>query len=134
MERKYTERYQSFCKSLQGLERAKGRDLTDDFVLSGTIQKFSLTFDIAWKVMKDIVVKYYGINDFATGSPRETLRLAASVKLISDDHWMNMLSDRNNLSHDYDGTLAAQKVHVIIEEYIPLFQKFRINVEKILLQ
>ena len=96
-------------------------------MLSGTVQKFALTFDIAWKVMKDILIKYHGINDFATGSPRETLRTAASVKLISDDKWMSMLADRNDLSHDYDGALAARKINIIINDYIPLFEEFGKN-------
>lgn len=130
MDRKYIERYQSFCASLKSLSEAESRDLSDDFVLSGTVQKFSLTFDISWKVMKDIIVKYHKINDFATGSPRETLRIAASVKLIGDDRWMNMLGDRNELTHDYDGTLAKEKVHMIVEEYIPLFEQFREIAEK----
>ncbi|MCI8337333.1 MAG: toxin-antitoxin system antitoxin subunit [Lachnospiraceae bacterium] len=125
MDRKYIERYHSFCSSLESLMGARDRDLNDEFVLSGTVQKFSLTFDIAWKVMKDIIVKYHKINDFATGSPRETLRIAYSVKLIGDDRWMNMLGDRNGLTHDYDGTMAKEKVHVIVDEYIPLFVKFR---------
>lgn len=125
MAKKYTERYESFCNCLESLKRAKDRDLEDEFVLSGTIQKFSLTFDIAWKVMKDVIVKYHGINEFATGSPRETLRIAATVKLISDDKWMNMLEDRNNLTYDYDGKLAVKKVKVIIEEYIPLLIVFQ---------
>lgn len=41
MARKYIERYQSFCASLEGLKRARERDANDEFVLSGTIQKFS---------------------------------------------------------------------------------------------
>ncbi len=32
-------RYNSFCKSLAGLEEAKHRDPSDDFVLSGTMIK-----------------------------------------------------------------------------------------------
>ena len=56
MESKYINRFKSFCKSLDGLLKAKNRDASDDFVLSGTVQKFNLTFDISWKVMKDIIV------------------------------------------------------------------------------
>lgn len=52
MERKYIERYQSYCKSMESLLRAKQRDMDDEFVLSGTVQKFSMTFDLAWKVIK----------------------------------------------------------------------------------
>lgn len=125
MEGKYTERFYSFCNSLEALKKARTRDLSDDFVLSGTVQKFSLTFDISWKVMKDILVKYHGITNFATSSPRETLRTAASVGLISDDQWMHMLEDRNELVHDYDGKLAQQKVSVIVNEYTSLFEKFQ---------
>lgn len=124
MAEKYMERYESFVKSVESLKRARERDLSDEFVLSGTVQKFCLTFDISWKVMKDLLVHYHGVGDFATGSPRETLRAAAGVGLIADDRWMTMLKDRNNLSHDYDGSLAAEKGNVILQVYLPLFEAF----------
>ena len=56
------------------LAEARERDLSDSFVLSGTSAKFSITFDLAWKVMKDILVQYYAITGFVTGSPREVLK------------------------------------------------------------
>lgn len=68
---------------------------------------FSLTFDISWKVMKDILIKKLGILDFAIGSPRETLQQAFTNKLIQDDRWLQMLRLRNRLAHDYDGSYAA---------------------------
>lgn len=125
MEKKYINRFNSFCKSLDALEKVKDRDLSDDFVISGAIQKFSLTFDISWKVMKDILVNYHKLTSFATGSPRETLRTAASVKMITDDDWMDMLDDRNSLTHDYDGSFAAEVLQKIIDTYIPEFEKFK---------
>lgn len=42
-------------------------------MLSATAQTFNLTFDLAWKVMKDIILADFGLTDFAAGSPRETL-------------------------------------------------------------
>lgn len=125
MESRYINRFKSFEMSLNNLKTVRSRDLEDDFVISGTVQKFNLTFDIAWKVMKDIIVKYYKVLDFATGSPRETLRVAASVRLISDDKWMNMLEHRNALTHDYNGEMAKAIVGIIVEEYIPLLEGFR---------
>ncbi len=132
MEEKFTNRYRSFCDSFDGLKQALFRDPADDFVLSGTIQKFNLTFDISWKVMKDILVKYYKVLDFATGSPRDTLRAAYSVGLISDDAWMQMLDMRNELAHDYDGSLAKISFHTIVEEYIPLFEAFSLRVREVI--
>ncbi len=125
MASKYINRYNSFCDSLDGLKEAKGRDMNDSFVMSGTVQKYNLTFDISWKVMKDIVVKYHKKTDFSLGSPRENLRAAASVDLIDNDIWMDMLADRNELAHDYDGSLAAECCIRIVEQYIPLFEAFR---------
>lgn len=101
-----------------------------DFVLEGTVLNYSLTFDIAWKVMKDILVKRLEILDFAIGSPRETLQQAFTNRLIDDDRWMQMLKVRNQLAHDYDGSLAAEQFTHIVNEYYPIFEKFRVQVKK----
>ena len=36
---------------------------------------------------------------------------------------MQMLRDRNQLAHDYDGSFAAEKFRDIVEKYYPLFEK-----------
>lgn len=58
MDEKFMRRYESFKNSLASLSEARERDMSDSFVLSGTSAKFSITFDLAWKVMKDILVQY----------------------------------------------------------------------------
>ena len=70
MEERFYKRYESFKRSLDALAEARQRDMSDSFVLSGTTAKFSITMDLAWKVMKDIIVGYYEITDFVTGSPK----------------------------------------------------------------
>ena len=130
MENKYINRYHTFCKSLKNLEKSRYADPNADFVLEGTVLNFNLTFDISWKVMKDILIKRMGILDFAIGSPRETLQQAFTNKIIDDDQWLQMLRVRNQLAHDYDGSFAAEKIHMIINVYLTLFEKFRDHVEK----
>ena len=125
MENKYINRYHTFCKTLKNLEKSIIADPKDDFVLYCMILNFNLTFDIAWKVMKDILVKKMGILDFATGSPRETLQQAFTNRLVDDDRWMQMLRDRNQLAHDYDGSFAEERFQDIIQVYYPLMEKFR---------
>ncbi len=66
MDEKFIRRFESFRNSLDSLAEAKQRDLSDSFVLSGISAKFSITFDLAWKVMKDILVQYYAITGFVT--------------------------------------------------------------------
>lgn len=130
MESKYINRYRTFCKSLKNLEKSLKADPRADFVLEGTVLNFNLTFDISWKVMKDILIKKLEILDFAVGSPRETLQQAFTNGIIHNDQWMQMLRVRNQLAHDYDGTFAAKKFQDIIKVYYPLFEKLKENVEK----
>ena len=115
MDAKFDRRFQSFCNSLDALAEARERDLTDSFVLSGTSAKFSITFDLSWKVMKDILIQYYAITGFVTGSPRDVLREAFKANLISDDEWMDMLKVRNELAHDYDSEIVKTYCNKIVK-------------------
>ncbi len=132
MDEKFSRRFLSFCNSLDALAEAKTRDLSDSFVLSGTSAKFSITFDLAWKVMKDILIQYYAITGFVSGSPREVLRESYKADLISDDTWMEMLKVRNELSHDYDGAIVEAYCSKIVEKYIDLFYEFESTVKKLI--
>lgn len=131
MEKSYIDRFNTYKKSLSNLKEAKNRDKNDDFVISGTIQKFSLTFDLAWKTLKDILVLKYSILDFALGSPAEVLKKSYSVGLIEDDCWMEMLRLRNNAIHDYDETIAENSFDTIINQYIPLLEALKSKIEKL---
>lgn len=129
MDEKFEKRYTSFRNSLDALAEARERDMTDSFVLSGTSAKFSITFDLAWKVMKDILIQYYQIISFVAGSPREVLREAFKVDLIEDDLWLEMLKVRNQLTHDYDSEIVKKYCKKIVEDYIDLFYEFEKNVD-----
>ena len=82
MENRYINRYNTFCKSLKNLEKSLNADPKADFVLEGTVLNYNLTFDISWKVMKDILIKKLEILGFAIGSPRETLQQAFTNGII----------------------------------------------------
>lgn len=129
MESKSINRYRTFCQSLKNLEKSRKADPNADFVPEGTVLNFNLTFDISWKVMKDILIKELGILDFAVGSPRETLRQAFTNGIIDNDQWMQMLRARNRLAHDYDGSFAAEKFQDIVTVYYPLFEMLRDRVK-----
>lgn len=130
MESKYINRYHTFCKSLGNLRKSLKADPKVDFVLEGTVLNFNLTFDISWKVMKDILIKELGVLDFAIGSPRETLKQAFVNGIVDNDQWLQMLRVRNQLAHDYDGSFASERFQDIIKVYYPLFEKLREKVEK----
>ncbi len=131
MDEKYYRRFESFRNSLSALAEAKTRDLSDSFVISGTGAKFCITLDLSWKTMKDIILQHYMVSGFATGSPREVLRKAFEMNLITDDVWMEMLKVRNEFTHDCDGTIVEKYCKVIVEQYIDKFFEFQKAVEKL---
>ena len=130
MESKYFNRYQSLCKSLANLRLSRGQDKDTPFVLPATVQNYNLTFDLSWKVMKELVTHEFGLTDFASGSPRETLKSAFSVGLINDDRWMDMLRVRNTLAHDYDGQVALRYYDDIVGDYYVLIESLVMDIEK----
>ena len=132
MDEKCRKRFDSYKKSLASLAEARERDMRDSFVLSGTSAKFSITFDLAWKVMKDILVQHYAIIDFVAGSPREVVRAAFRAKLIDDEIWMEMLKVRNQLAHDYDGQIVEKYCEDIVKVYIGRLEDFRDVAEAVL--
>lgn len=132
MDEKFIKRFESFQNSLDSLAEARERDLSDSFVLSGTSAKFSITFDLAWKVMKDILVQYYAITGFVTGSPREVLKQSFQANLITGDEWIDMLKIRNQLAYDYDGVIVKEHCQTIIYVYIDKLYDFKTVVEKLL--
>ena len=132
MDEKFIRRFESFKNSLDSLAEARQRDLSDSFVLSGTSAKFSITFDLAWKVMKDILLQYYAITGFVTGSPREVLKQSFQANLITGDEWIEMLKVRNQLAHDYDGVIVKEHCQTIIHEYIDKLYDFKTVVETLL--
>ena len=132
MDEKFTRRFESFRNSLDSLAEAKQRDMSDSFVLSGASAKFSITFDLAWKVMKDILVQYYAITGFVTGSPREVLRESFQANLISGDEWMEMLKIHNQLAHDYEGAIVKEHCEQIVNVYIDKLKEFEAAVKALL--
>lgn len=122
---KSTKRYLSYCICLDKLCVSCGANPKERFVLSATAWNFRMSFDLAWKVMKDIITIDYGIVDFATGSPRDTLKTAYSVGLIADDRWLQMLKVRNTLIQDYDGDVVKRYFADITRDFFQLLQQFR---------
>lgn len=124
MAKKLDERKQDFIKALRRLEEALKKDLSDDIIIDGIIQRFEFTFEQAWKVMK-LYLEDQGILDEAL-APRSTIRCAFKHKLISDgDIWIEMMLDRNRTSHMYDEQTAVNIVKLVKEKYIIEFNKLK---------
>lgn len=90
MEPRYTARHEKFKDSLLSLSKINTINWPEDedlfgFIWCGVISKFCITFDLSYKLAKDILVEYHGINDFAKESPREILKQAYAADMIEDE-------------------------------------------------
>ena len=115
----------NYCANLQVLAQAPQEDLENEFVLGGIINKFSLQFELGWKLLKELLA-HEGRSEAASGSPREILKTDFVLyDFLDEEVWLTMLRDRNNTNRIYDGTQARRLVGSILETYLPAFQALR---------
>jgi len=128
MELRFIARHEQFKDSLSSLEKVNTIDWPEDedlfgFIWCGVISKLCITFDLSYKLAKDILVEYHGVTNFAKGSPREILKESYQANIIDDEEWLMMLKNRNEIVHEYkDLSSVDEWCKKIIKEYIPLFK------------
>lgn len=121
-------RFDAYQSALSVLATASEQDLTNEFIQSGIVDKFSLQFDLGWKMLKDLL-RYEGDADAATGSPRAILKAAYRYfDFIDEDAWLGMLRDRNSIMHVYDSEELQRLLARILNQYIPVFQQLGASV------
>lgn len=121
-------KFDNYSSALETLKQAKDQDLENEFVQGGVISKFSLQFELGWKLMKELL-KYEGDKTAATDLPREIIKAAyAYYDWMDEEIWLQMLRDRNDTAHIYDAALAERLVATIIDRYIPEFERMDSNV------
>ena len=114
-------KFDNYKSNLAVLSQAHNEDLDNEFIISGIIDKFFIQFELAWKVLKELL-RYEGNSIANTGSPREIIKASYAVyEFIDEKIWLSMLKERNDMTHIYDGNKAKELVAKIIGEYIPAF-------------
>lgn len=116
-------RYANFSSNLSALERAYGEDLSNDFIVSGIVDKFALQFELSWKLLRE-ALSYEGVAEAQSGSPRDILKAAyAAYDFIDEEVWLEMLRSRNTAMHLYDGEAALRQAQRVLDVYIPVFSQ-----------
>ena len=116
-------KFENYISNLRVLEQADQEPLDNAFIISGIIDKFSIQFELGWKLLKELL-DYEGSRVPATGSPRGIIKEAYAVYPFFDGEiWLKMLRDRNDMAHIYSGNAAKELVGRILQTYIPEFQR-----------
>lgn len=122
-------KFDNYRANLEVLCRAYQEDLENEFIVSGIIDKFFIQFELAWKVLKELL-RYEGRSVAISGSPREIIKASYEIyDFLEEDIWISMLRDRNNMTHIYDGNEARELAKKILDCYIPIFVHMKEEVE-----
>jgi len=118
---RWMQRFENYENSLRHIEKTLEIQERDIIQKAGLVQFFEITFELAWKLLKDYLE---GLGHDDVKSPRPVIKKAFELELIENGHlWLQILVDRNLTTHVYDEAMA-KKIDVLIEEkYYPLFKK-----------
>lgn len=123
-------KFDNFVSNLAVLQKSPGQDLNNEFIVSGIIDKFSIQFELGWKVLKELLL-YEGISSGKTDAPREIIREAYQCfDFMEEKPWLLMLKERNNTAHIYNGDAAKLLIQQIITDFIPEFENLKSGIEK----
>jgi nucleotidyltransferase substrate binding protein (TIGR01987 family) len=121
---RWKQRFQNFSKALALLREPFTREASSlsDLEKEGIVQRFEITFELAWKTLKDYLV-FNGVA-FQQITPRNVIKQAFSSKVIADGQlWIDMLDRRNLLSHIYDESLLDETVNLVATRFLPAFEQ-----------
>ncbi|MDR5586402.1 nucleotidyltransferase substrate binding protein [Clostridium aquiflavi] len=117
---RWKQRFENFHKSYKLLKKYSNKPITTELERAGIIQFFEMTFELAWKVLKD----YLESEGYMVKSPRETVKQAFQIGLIDNGHiWIDALSNRDLTKHTYDEELADKMTKEILISYLPELDK-----------
>ena len=85
------------------------------------IQAFEFTFALGWKNVKDFL-KNEGLNNLSL--PREVIKQGFHHHVIEDGQgWIEMMEDRNLMSHPYDEARVQIAVSRITNHYLAALEQ-----------
>ena len=124
---RWEQRFTNFEKAFKILERAVNIKNPSEVERGGIIQFYEMTFELAWKTIKD----YNESEGLITKTPREAIKQAFQMDIIQDGHaWVDALEDRNLTSHIYDEEIVLLIVSKIKDRYFKMLKDLLIELEK----
>lgn len=121
---RWKQRLKQFTKAEQRLTEAleNGHEVLSRLEQEGVIQRFEYTFELSWKVLKDLL--YY--EGFDVKSPREVIRQAFESGYLNEDDTetaLDALQKRNLLSHTYEEATMLEALDLIEHQFQPMLSR-----------
>ncbi len=124
--KKIEEKKTDFIQALEQFGKAISahRNEKEDLLYQAAlVQYFEIVSELAWKVLRDILI-HEGIEN--TNTPRSVLKEALKAEFITNgDLWMRVIDDRNKTSHIYSEEIAQDVLKNIDNDYEKLFANLK---------
>ena len=117
-EARWVQRFEKFEKSLAELKDVCDLEEYSNIERAGLIKIFELTFELSWKVLKDLLY----IEGYSLRTPREVFRQSFESSYLSEDDcetFLIALRKRNELSRVYDEEMALEAKELIKNVFHP---------------
>lgn len=125
---RYDNYHRACSRVLEITESNRAASSLSELEKEGLIQRFEYTFELAWKVLQDLM--HFRGYEFTPG-PNGALQMALEDGIIaSQDSWRQMMKARNLVSHTYDEEDASEIVDRIYSEFSPLLKQLDENLNK----
>ena len=120
----YPYKLNQFNDAVNGFAQAitvevKGKSAVEaDLINNGKVQKFEYCVELAWKLARMFLFDIHGLE---RNSPKSAAKGLLEVQLIDDNlyqHFIEMLNDRNRMSHVYD-----------LEDFSEILDKLKLHSE-----
>jgi len=118
---KLTKLTEAFNRLKEGVSSAKNQ-----LEIDGVLQRFEFTFELVWKTIQE----YAKTQGIMVASPRESFRVAADLKLVSDvEEWFEYLEERNKTTHIYDAKMA-QDIFSKIPRFVQMVEQLLSSLQR----
>jgi len=114
---RWKQRFTNYEKAFRLLENTLLIKKPSEAERAGLIQFFEITFELAWKLLKD----YQEEEGLIIKSPRDAKKQTFQAGFIKNGHtWMDALTDRSLTTHTYEEATAIELENKIRSSYFPL--------------
>ena len=121
--------YHKACGRLIELTDERSLDDLSELEVEGLVQRFEYTFELAWKVLQDLLS--LGGFQFMPG-PNGVIKTAFEAGYITDhDGWRAMLKSRNVFTHIYDENEILDTVKLIYSDFAPLLKTLDVKLDSL---
>ncbi|MDZ7924629.1 MAG: nucleotidyltransferase substrate binding protein [Marinagarivorans sp.] len=123
-ESRWKQRFQNFSRSFMLLKTTTELEKLSVIERAGMIQFFEISFELAWKVLKD----YQEEEGFSISSPRDAIKTAFQYQLIGNGKESARGPERQKFNRTHLSRETAQLVELKIKStYYPILKDFHRN-------